>query len=461
MQQNIIQNFKGTLRGTLLQPDDPDYRDARLVWNGMIDRHPDMIAQCVGVADVMTCINFARENNITFSVRSGGHNVAGRSVCDGLVIDLSQMNAVHIDTATQTARVQPGATWGEFDHEAQAFGLATTGGVHSGTGVAGLTLGGGIGYLARKHGLTIDNLIGADVVTANGELIHVNETEHSDLFWALRGGGGNFGIVTSFEFQLHNVGPEVLTAQFYFPFENAADLLRTYRDFTQNVPDELSLYAMILHVPPVAPFPEENHGDITLAFVGIYAGDIEEGRAVLAPLDELDNPILKAVMPMPYKVMQSAFDAGSPDHARYYYKSLIMKELADEAIESIAMHGSSLSGPLTIVGIEPLGGAINRQSADATAFPHRNAAYNFSVWGGWLDATDDQSNITSVRTFFEEMASHAGNDVYSNYLSADEAHRVQEAFRGNIERLKRVKENYDPDNLFKGNLILDDIRENA
>jgi FAD/FMN-containing dehydrogenase len=452
---STIERFADSLRGRLVLPGDTHYDEARAVWNGMIDRRPAMIARCKSAADVMAAVDFAREQDIQLSVKAGGHNVAGKAICDdGLVIDLSAMNSVRVDPNTQTARVGPGATWADFDREAQAFGLATTGGVDSRTGVAGLTLGGGIGYLARKYGLAIDNLLAVDVVTADGELRPASQEENPDLFWALRGGGGNVGVVTSFEFQLHEVGPEVLTAQIFYSFEDAEAVLRFYREFTAEAPDELACYAMVVHVPPVAPFPEAAHGQIAVALVACYAGSIADGEAVLAPLKGFGEPLLKAVTPMPYATLQQSFDAGAPDGGRYYYKSQILDELSDQAIKTIVDQVEPLPGPFTMAGIEPMGGAINQVEATATAYPHRDAAYNFAVWAGWSDPKDDEEIIDWTRGFHQAMAPHATGGAYANYLAADDADRMKEAYGQNYRRLVEIKRAWDPDNVFQSQLMI-------
>ncbi len=445
-----IEPLANALRGRVILPDDDAYDESRAVWNGMIDRRPALIARCQGTADVMAAVNFARENDLPLTIKAGGHNVAGRAIGDGsLVIDLSAMKGVQVDPRAQTARVEAGATWADLDREAQAFGLATTGGVDSRTGVAGLTLGGGIGYLARRFGLTIDNLLAADVVTADGELRRASEEENNDLFWALRGGGGGVGVVTSFEFQLHEVGPDVLVAQIFHPFQDAEEVLRFYRDFTAGAPRELACYAMFVHVPPVAPFPEAFHGQIALALVACYSGSIAEGETVLAPLKEFGDPLLNAVQPMPYTALQQSFDAGTPDGARYYYKSQYLNKLTNGAIETIVDHVEPLPGPFSIVGIEPLGGTISDVAEPDTAFANRGAAYNFSVWAGWGDAADDKAIIDWVRRFHEAMAPHAGSGAYANYLDRDDDQRMREAYGRNYKRLLELRKAWDPDGLFQ------------
>lgn len=454
LQETTIEQFANTLRGRLILPEDAEYDESRAVWNGIIDRRPALIARCQGTADVMAAVNFARENDLPVTIKAGGHNVAGKAVGqNSLVIDLSAMKGVQVDSRAQTARVEAGATWADVDRETQAFGLATTGGVDSRTGVAGLTLGGGIGYLARRFGLTIDNLLAADVVTADGDLRRASEEENPNLFWSLRGGGGGVGVVTSFEFQLHEVGPDVLVAQIFHPFQAAGEALRFYRDFSAGAPRELACYAMFVHVPPVAPFPEAFHGQIALALVACYSGSIAEGKTVLAPLKEFGTPLLNAVQSMPYTALQQSFDAGTPDGARYYYKSQYLNKLTNGAIETIVDHIEPLPGSFSIVGIEPLGGAIGDVAETATAFAHRDAAYNFSVWAGWGDAADDEAIIHWARRFHEAMASHAGSGVYANYLDRDDEQRMREAYGRNYQKLVEVRDAWDPDHLFQVNEV--------
>ncbi|MCD8509322.1 MAG: FAD-binding oxidoreductase [Bacillus sp. (in: Bacteria)] len=449
LDQTAVEQLISAIRGRLILPGDEDYNDARSIWNGMVDKKPAMIAQCTGAADVITAVNFARENSLKVSVRGGGHNAAGSAICDdGLVIDLSQMKEVTVDPNAKLAYVSAGATLGDMDHETQAFGLATTGGVDSRTGVAGLTLGGGIGYLARTYGLSADNLVAADVVTANGELIHVSEEEHSDLLWALRGGGGNFGIVTQFVFQLHEVGPEVQVAQVFYPMDQAKEILHFYRDFSDQAPDELSCYVMIVRTPPVPPFPEMYHGKPALALAACYSGSVEEGKKAIAPLQNLGEPILKVITPMPYKILQSSNDAGTPDGYRYYFKSQFMSELSDEVIHLTVEYAKDFPGELTMLGFEPMGGAINRVPKEATAFPHRDAKYNFGLFSGWIDPKDDDKMLAWSRDFHQAMQPYTMSGVYSNYLDHDDENRLRAAFGDNLERLREVKAKYDPSNFF-------------
>ena len=444
------------IRGETLFPGEAGYDEARTVWNGMIDRRPAVIVRCRSATDVMAAVDFARTRSLPLSVKGGGHSVAGNAVCDGgVMVDLSAMNSVQVTPEARRARVGPGARWGEFDQTAQAFGLATTGGIDSRTGVAGLTLGGGVGYLARKHGLAVDNLVAADVVTAAGELVRASEDEHPELFWGLRGGGGNFGIVTSFEFQLHPVGPEVLTAQIFYPVDQAGEILRAYRDLTAAAPDELALYALVTHVPPAAPFPETFHGQVALALLACYCGNLEAGEELLKPLRRLGSPIFRAIQPMEYTALQKSFDAAFPDGGRYYWKTQYLADLPDAAIDTIVEHAAVLPGAYTSMSIEPAGGAIGRVDPTATAFPHRNARFNFGIWPGWTDPADDEEAIAWARGFHESMTPWSTGGVYANYLDGDEQDRVAAAYGENHARLIRLKRTWDPDNLFQINQNVD------
>lgn len=440
------------VRGAVIEPGDDDYDRARAVWNGMIDRRPAVVVRCSGAADVMTAVEVAREHRVPVSVRGGGHSFSGAAVCDdGLVIDLSAMRAVRVDPAARTARVQGGATWADFDHEAQAFGLATTGGLVSSTGVGGLTLGGGIGYLSRRFGLAIDNLRGVDIVTAGGELVHASADEHPDLFWALRGGGGNFGVVTEFEFALHPVGPEVLGGPIFHPFEAAADGLRFYRELMADAPDELACYAMVVRVPDADPFPASERGRPGFVFVPCYSGDPAAGERLLAPLRAFGTPLLDAVGRLPYATLQQTFDAGAAPGNRWYTKSRDLTGLTDEAIATIVRHCEALPGPLTQVALECLGGAVARVPKSSTAFPHRDSPYSFGVWPAWTDPADDDALIAWAREFHQDMAPHSTGGVYVNYLDADEGGRVGDAYGDHLERLVGIKQSWDPDNLFRQN----------
>lgn len=452
LEDTTVESFSDQLHGDVLRPGDAGYDDARTVWNAMIDKEPAVIARCTGSADVIASVNFARDLDLRLAVKGGGHNVAGDAVCDdGVVIDLSPMNAVRVDPEAQTARVQAGATMADLDHETQAFGLATTGGIVSTTGVAGLTLGGGLGRLDRKFGLAIDNLLSVDVVTAEGELVHASEDENSGLFWGLRGGGGNFGVVTSFEFQLHEVGPDVLTGRVIYPVEAVPEVLRFYRDFMTDAPDAVQCYAAFTQVPPLPEFPEPLHGQTVLVLIPFYAGDIKNGRAALQPLREVGDPIADTVRPQPYTVSQRSSDDIYQEGHRNHWKSHNLEGLSDEAIETMVEHATPIPSPFTTVFLEWMEGVISRIDPDATAFPHRNAALSFTVAPKWTDPERDDELIGWAQSFHEAMAPYATDSVYANYLDRDERERVRAAYGENYDRLVEVKNEWDPENVFRMN----------
>jgi FAD/FMN-containing dehydrogenase len=447
-----LDSLRNRMRGPVLTPDDDAYDDACVIWNARLQQPPAAVARCTGTADVMAAVDVARANDLQVAVKGGGHSYAGASVAeDALMIDLSPMDGVRVDPDAKMARVQGGATWGDFDHEAQVFGLATTGVTVSTVGVAGSTLGGGTGYLARKHGLALDNLIAADVVTADGDLVHASEQENADLFWGLRGGSGNLGVVTSFQFQVHEVGPEVLAGQIVHPIEAAGEGLRFYRDFMANAPDELQAYAFFVHIPPMPAFPEEYHGKTALDFVVAYAGDQSTGESVLQPLRDFGDPILDGVHPQPYTALQQTFDAGVPKGHRWYSKAHYLDHLPDDAIDTVVDYVDPLPGPFSMVYFEPMGGAIGRVDSSATAFPHRDAAYGFHILTGWSAADKDDAIMAWTRDFHTAMAPHANGGVYVNLLGADEADRTAAAYGVNHDRLARLKSAWDPENLFRVN----------
>lgn len=447
-----LQQLRDSMRGPVLAPGDDGYDAARTVWNARLASRPAAVAQCTGPADVMAVVDVARDHDLPLSVKGGGHSYAGQSAAEGaLMVDLSSMTGIRVDPDVKTAWVQAGATWGDFDHEAQALGLATTGVTVSTVGVAGSTLGGGTGYLARKHGLCLDNLIAADVVTADGDLVHASESENPDLFWGLRGGGSNFGVVTSFKFQLHEVGSEVLAGQIVHPMADAAEGLRFYRDFMADAPDVLQGYAFFIHVPPIPAFPEHYHGKTALDFVVAYAGDRSTGEEVLQPLRAFGDPILDGVRPQPYTALQQTFDEGVPKGQRWYSRAHYLDALPDEALDTVVEHVDPLPGPFSMVYFEPMGGAIGRVDPTATAFPHREAAYGFHILTGWADADQDDEIMDWTRDFHAAMAPYANGGVYVNLLGSDEEERVPSAYGLNYERLARLKRTYDPDNLFRKN----------
>lgn len=452
IEETTLEAFGDQLRGDLLQRGDEGYDEARTVWNAMIDKQPKAIARCAGAADVITAVEFARDLNLPLAVKGGGHNVAGNALCDGgLVIDLSQMNAVRVDPNANLARVQGGATMGDLDHETQAFGLATTGGIVSTTGVAGLTLGGGLGYLARKYGLTQDNVRSINVVTADGELVRASEEEHSELYWGMLGGGGNFGIATAFEFELHEVGPEVLAGRLIYPYDAAPEFLRFYRDFMHEAPDEVQCYAAFIQGNPAMGLPEPLHGETLVGAALFYAGDIEDGREALRPLREFGDPIADTVEPTQYTVHQQSSDELYQEGHRNYWKSHFFDDLSDEAIDTIVEHAGSLPTPFTTVFFEWMGGAIARVDSDATAFPHRDASVSFTIAPKWTDPAHDDELIGWAREFFDATAPYASDDVYVNYLSGDEQDRTRAAYGDHYERLVALKNEWDPENLFSVN----------
>jgi FAD/FMN-containing dehydrogenase len=453
LEATTVEAFSDQLRGSVLRPGDEGYDEARTVWNAMIDKEPAIIARCTGTADVIAAVNFARDLDLRLAVKGGGHNVAGTAVCDdGVVIDLSPMNAVRVDPDERTARVQGGATWGDFDHEAQAFGLATTGGIMHETGVAGVTLGGGLGWLSRTYGLAHDNLRSVDVVTADGELVHASEERHPELFWGIRGGGGNFGVVTSFEFDLHEVGPEVLAGELFYRYDDAPEVLRFYRDFMSEAPDEVQCYVGMQRAPPEPVFPEEVHGKPIVGVVACYSGAIEDGKEALQPLREFGTPLADTVMPQPYTAWQRRMDTEQwTEGNRNYWKSHFFREFPDEAIETVVERLATLPTPLTSVFIEWMEGAIADEPLDATAFPHRDKAFSFTVAPIWTDPEKDDEYIGWAQEFHEAVEPHAAEGVYVNYMDKDEDERVHTAYGERYERLVELKNKWDSDNLFRTN----------
>jgi len=443
--------FKARLRGPLLRPGDEGYDRARQVWNGMIDRRPALIVQCAGVADVIQAVDFGRDNDMPVAVRGCGHNIAGNAVCDdGLVVDLSHMKGVRVDPVARTARVEPGASLADFDHEAQAFGLATPLGINSTTGVAGLTLGGGFGWLSRKYGMTIDNLRAVDVVTADGEFVQASEDENADLFWGVRGGGGNFGVVTSFEFQLHPVGPEVLAGPIVFARRDARDMLRYVRDFNTEAPDELAVWVILRKAPPLPFLSEEVHGTDVLIVVPFYAGDIDEGKELIAPIRTHRTPIADAVGPHPYAGFQQAFDPLLTEGARNYWKSHNFETLTDEAIDTAIDYAGRLPSAQSEIFFGQVGGVMRRVPVAATAYPHRDVEYVMNVHTRWEDADRDEACIQWAREFFDAMAPYATGGAYVNFISESQGEEMQ-AYGQNFARLSKLKHKYDPTNLFRVN----------
>jgi len=452
MKSDVVDHFKATLRGPLLQPGDPDYDGARTLWNAMVERRPAFIARCSGTADVLAAVAFARAHGLPLAVRGGGHNIAGNALCDdGLVIDLSAMRAVRVDPEARIARAGGGATLADLDHETQAYGLAVPTGINSTTGLAGLTLGGGFGWLSRTLGLAVDNLVGAEIVTADGRRRHIGPDREPDLFWAIRGGGGNFGVVTEFEFALHPVGPEVTAGLVVFPFSQAQTVLRQYRDLVGNLPDEVSIWAVLRRAPPLPFLPPEVHGEPIVALAVFSPLPFETALPLAAPLRWFGTVLGEHVGAVPYAAWQQAFDPLLAPGARNYWKSHNFKALSDEAIDVVCQYAGTLPTPHCEIFLGLIGGRANRVAADATAYPHRDVLYAMNVHGRWLDPAEDASVIGWSRAFFSAAAPFAAGSVYINFLTQDEGARIQEAYGGNYDRLVQVKRRYDPENLFRFN----------
>jgi FAD/FMN-containing dehydrogenase len=429
------------LRGAVLAAGDPGYDETRKVWNGMFDRRPGLIARCTGAADVIAAVNYAREHNLSVAVRGGGHSFPGYSVCDGgLMIDLLPMKGIRVDPASRTARAEPGVLWGELDAEAEAFGLATTGGMISHTGIAGLTLGGGFGWLCRKHGLVVDNLLSCDVVTADGRLLHASVSENADLFWGLRGGGGNFGIVTSFEYRLHELGP-ILGGLIGFPLPQAPQVLSGLDALLRDSPDDFMAGAFILTTP-------EGHQAVGVA-PGYFGRDTAEGERRIDACRKLGTPVMEQVGPMPYTMLQKLVDGAAVPHRRYYMRSNFLNELSEAAATTMAAAYEHSPSPLNAVILFPFGGAVGRVPADATAFFYRNARFSMTLLGGWEEPKDDAANMTWLRETWDQLQPYLAEGVYVNELFGDEgAERVRSAYGPAFARLQALKREYDPTNLF-------------
>ncbi len=452
MSESRHDHLARAVRGAVLTPGDAGYDAARALWNARFDRRPDLIVRCTNADDVRAAVNFARDTGLRLSVKGGGHAFAANTVADGgLLIDLSPMKAVEVDPASRTARVEAGARWGEVDPLVQEHGLASPGGTVSTVGVAGYTLGGGAGYLARRYGMAIDNLLSVDVVTADGELRHVSEEHHPDLFWALRGGGGNFGVATRFEFRLHDVGPQVLAGQIFHRFEDAPDVLRFYREFMSEAPEDVQCYPFFLRVPPLEMFPEAYHGQLALDLVVFHARTGDQAEATLRPVVEAGDPFLAAVGPQPYTDVLLQFDVGVPPGQRYESRSHDLPAISDDVIATLMEHLPSMTGELTSAYLGGLGGAIARVDPAATAFPHRDAAFSFHIMAGWTEPEMDEQVTGWTRRLHDALTPHATGGVYINVLGHGEASRVPAAYGDNWERLVELKRVWDPDNLFRTN----------
>jgi FAD/FMN-containing dehydrogenase len=449
MKSEVIEGFKAALRGPLLQSGDADYDAARSIWNAMIERRPALIARCAGTADVMAAVAFARDHGLPLAVRGGGHNIAGNAVCDdGLVIDLSRMRDVHVDPDARLAAVGGGALLADVDHETQAFGLAVPLGINSTTGVAGLTLGGGFGWLSRMLGLTVDSLVGAEIVTADGARRHIGPRQEPDLFWAIRGGGGNFGVVTRFEFALHRVGPQVTAGMIVFPADAGRDVLRRYRDLAAGLPDDVAVWAVLRLAPPLPFLPPEAHGQPIVALALCSARTPDAAEPLIAPLRSFGPVLGEHVGAMPYTAWQQAFDPLLAPGARNYWKSHNFSTLSDAALDIVLHYAAAAPTPHCEIFLGQLGGRANAPAPDATAYPHRDVGYVMNVHGRWIDPADDVRGMTWARDFFTTIAPHATGSVYINFMTQEEGGRIQAAYGANYARLVDVKRQYDPRNLF-------------
>ena len=438
------------------------YEDARKVWNGTVDRRPALIARCLNDADVQSAVRFAGAHRMLVSVRGGGHHIAGNAVADGgLTIDLSGMRSVSVDAGNRTARVGPGALLADFDGAAQAHGLATPLGINSTTGVAGLTLGGGFGWLTRRYGMTIDNLLAATVVTADGEVRIASATSEPDLFWAVRGGGGNFGVVTSFDFQLHPVGPEIYAGLVVYPFVQARQVLRAWRDFTAEAPDELSVWSVLRKAPPLPFLPASVHGTEVLVLAVAYSGDVAAGQRAAAPVLQFGDPLGSALMPTPYAAFQRAFDPLLAPGGRNYWKSHNFSVLTDAALDMVIESAGGLPGPECEIFVAQLGAAMARVNPSATAYVGRDACYIMNVHGRWSDPRDDDRVRAWARQVFRNAAPHATGSGYVNFLTEDEAGRVATSYGTNYPRLQAAKRRFDPENLFRMNLNIEPAAQAA
>jgi len=441
--------------GTLPQPGADGYDDARKVWNGLFDRSPALIAQCASTADVVAAVNFARENDLLVSVRGGGHSAVGDATCDGgIVIDLSSMKAIHVDPEAKTARADAGLTWGEFDAATQEHGLAVTGGRFSTTGIAGLTLGSGSGWLERKCGLTADNLLSVDLVTADGEMLTASEDENSELFWGVRGGGGNFGIVTSFTYRLCKVGPLVYGGLMASLPERAGDILRFMRDYMADAPEDLGAAVAFVSAPPEPFVPAEMHFKPVVGIVICWTGDHDEGERVVAPIREVAQPVLDMVQPMPYTALQTMLDAGGPKGIRGYMKAEFLEEMSDEAVEILTDRGLNRAGPMAQIIIEPMGGAIGRVGEDDTALGRRDVAWCYHALAMWMEPDQEtaDAHMAWARGLADEIRPHTTTGVYLNYTSDEGEDRVRSTYGPEkYDRLVALKDRYDPDNLFRLN----------
>jgi FAD/FMN-containing dehydrogenase len=448
---DAITQFSALLRGRIVKPGDADYEASRRLYNAMIDRRPALIVQCRDVADVMHSVDFAREQSLLLAVRGGGHNGGGLGSCDdGLVIDLSALKGIRVDAEARTVRVEGGCTWGDVDHATHAFGMATPSGIIGSTGVGGLTLGGGIGHLTRRYGLSVDNLLEADVVLADGQLVKASPDSHPDLYWALRGGGGNFGVVTSFLFRLHPVD-QVLAGPTFWPLERAAEVMRWYRDFITEAPEDLNGFFAFLTVPPVAPFPPALHGQAVCGVVWCYTGAAAAAEAVFKPVQAFGPPLMHGVQPMPFPALQSAFDGLYPPGHQWYWRADFVNELTDEAIAQHQSFAARLPSPQSTMHLYPIDGAAHRAKPGDTAFSYRDARWAEVIVGVSPDPGDAPKITSWTKDYWDALHPHSAGGAYVNMMMDEGEERIRLAYRDNYAALARIKHRYDPANLFRVN----------
>lgn len=448
LKSESTEQLKGNIKGKVVLPLDASYDEVREIWNGMIDKRPAAIVQCQGADDVVHAVAFARRNKLDISIRGAGHNIAGNAICDdGLMIDLSTMKNVRVDTDRRRAYVEPGVTLGVFDAAVQAHGLATPIGINSTTGIAGLTVGGGFGWLTRKYGMTVDNLISVEMVTVDGDRIRASEDENADLFWAIRGGGGNFGVVTQFEFKLYPVGPEILAGLIVFPFDQAKQVLTNYREFVESAPEELNVWVVLRQAPPLPFLPEDVHEKEVVVLPIFYSGDIEEGQKLIEPLRGFGDAHGEHIGAQPFVDWQQAFDPLLTPGARNYWKSHNFTALSDGALDSIIEFAGKLPSPQCEIFVGLIAGAPNRVAPDAMAWGHRDAKFVLNVHARWDDARDDDTCITWAREFFKSSAPYASGGAYVNFMTEEEGDRVAAAYGPNFARLVEIKKKYDPENV--------------
>ncbi|MCG6657979.1 FAD-binding oxidoreductase [Halomonas campisalis] len=449
----VLNGLQAQLQGPLLMPDDPDYEAPRRLWNAMIDRRPALVARCLGVADVMACVRFAREHDLLLCIKGGGHNIAGLAVADGaLMLDLSLMRGVWVDRDRRVAHAQAGCVLGDVDRETQVHGLATVLGFISTTGIAGLTLGGGFGYLTRRWGYTTDNVLGMDVVTADGQLVHASAEENPDLFWALRGGGGNFGVVTGFDYRLYPVGPEVVGGVVAWPASEAPAVLELYRRLAEEAPPELTLVALMRPAPPAPWLPKEYHGEPIVALLACHSGDPEAGEAAVAPIKGFGEPIGDVLVRRPYAQMQKLLDATQPKGRRYYWKSEYLPGIEPALCEKAIEHAGRIRSPHSAVILFQLGGALNQLDNDHSPVGNRDARYVFNAGGAWEQPEDDEANIAWAREAWQDLKAFSTGGAYINFQTEDEGpERMEAALGPALERLAEIKHRWDPDNRFRVN----------